>query len=75
MHKCRHSGKMLIVELGQNKPGMMLEKYLYSCKENLFLAFLGVAGKFRLCNNNYTTQGTCTNVDPWKGTNNELGTI
>ena len=41
MHKCRPPEKVLIVELGQNKPKLMLDQYqaFIPLMENLFLAF------------------------------------
>ena len=60
MHICRPTDIVLIVKLGQNKPGMIKP---YSCKENLFLAVPGFPGKLDLCNNSCTTLGICTNAD------------
>ena len=60
MHKCRPPEKVLIVELGQNRPETIKS---YTCKENLFLALPGFPGKLRFSNDGCTTRGMCANVD------------
>ena len=64
MHKCRPPEKVLLVELGQNKPETTLEQYqaFISAKKicfSLFLVFLENC----VCNNSCSSQRTSTNVD------------